>query len=303
MLIWLLACSGEVADTAGDAEVLGDEDAGWLGDVEDTPAPAFDEEAVGAAVEDALARLVELHAGPLLDGYDVVATHQTDDCPAVYEDDGFEYWYDSCETEDGTQFEGYAGLYSYADYESDGFVYNGRQLLAVASVVTSDGETFQGAGTASHLTATADELTLYYTTFDPGFSWDGASAEGTWLADGLDPGLYVYRYSFSGVLAQVYVTGSLSLPAGGAIEALAFDDVMVGNELAGVTCPEELAGTLSVLDTEGRWIDLVFDVSDDLWAAEVPGCDGCGTAWYRGEQLGQVCVDPSALGASSGTPW
>lgn len=302
-MLFLLACTGEVQDTASETEILGDEEAGWLGDVEDVEVPDFDADGVGVAVEDALALLVDLHAGPLLEGYDALAEELTDDCPAIYEDEGFEYWYDSCETETGTRFEGYGGLYVYEDYESDGWVYDGRQLLAVASVVTADGDTFQGAGMASHLTATADTLTLYYTTFDPGFSWDGDSAEGTWLADGLDPGMYVYRYSYSGVLAQVYVTGSLSLPVGGAIEAVAFDEVLVGNELAGVSCPEELAGTVSVLDTEGRWIDLVFDVPTDLWSAEVPDCDGCGTAWYRGEQLGQVCVDPTVLGGSTGTPW
>ncbi len=303
-MLWILACSGAPGDTATSSGIVGDEDATWMGDVEAETPPQLDAEGVAAGVEAALAQLDGLHAGPLIDAYDQLAADMTEDCPTFYDDDGFVYWYDSCVTEDGAQFEGYAGVFTYEDFESDGYVYDGDQLLAAATVVTTEGHTFSGSGYAQKLIATPaaeDGWLIYYSYLDEGFAWDGDGAEGTWLADGLDPGLGYYRFTADDVTMQVYIDGSLSLPAGGAIEAIAFDEVLVGNEAAGVSCPDELAGTLSVLDPEGRWIDVVFDAPADLWSEAT--CDGCGTAWYRGDALGQVCVDPGTLAEGTTPPW
>ena len=53
---------------------------------------------------------------------------------------------------------------------------------------------------------------------------------------------------------------------------------------------------IAVLDSAGRWYDLIFDGPTDA-APEVAAdvCDGCATVWYRGSPLGEACVDFSIL--------
>ena len=61
---------------------------------------------------------------------------------------------------------------------------------------------------------------------------------------------------------------------------------------------------MSVRDLDGDWYDVVFDGPTDWGADSDPDlCDGCGEAYFRGEDVGAVCPDFSGLNGWEGTPW
>ena len=70
--------------------------------------------------------------------------------------------------------------------------------------------------------------------------------------------------------------------------------MIYSNEL-GSECDLEPYGTISVRDNDGNWVDVVFD-GPAYWGAWAfqPHCDGCGMAYFRGEEVGPTCIDFSS---------
>jgi hypothetical protein len=302
-LLLLLAACGSGSTSLDTATSSDPDTAPYLGEVEGSEAPTIDNDALGEGLDLVIASLLHVKVDPVLAVYDDLMATADDSCPNWYDDDGITYWYDSCTSDAGTTFEGYAYLYDYVDYLSDGTVWNGRALYGAATIVDGDGNTFEAKGQATAISGpNSDGNESWWTAVDS-FTWDGAGAEGTWLADGLAPGLSwyaVYVASSEGRVLQI--SGSLSGTAG--IDAVALDEVMLANTGMGSTCPEEPSGSIAVLDGEGNWIDIVFDGPTwETWAEPAADCDGCGQAWFQGQDLGLVCADFSPLtdwGASPG---
>ena len=63
-------------------------------------------------------------------------------------------------------------------------------------------------------------------------------------------------------------------------------------------------GNQQARDNAGQWYDVLFDGPLEYGEQVDPDlCDGCGQVWYRGEPLGEACVDFSHLLDWSGRPW
>jgi hypothetical protein len=299
LAIALLACGKDDADS--DVPVL--EPSPYIYDEQDPPAPTYTLEQIAAGVQAAVDEAAAIGPEPALAAYDAAMMGQSGACPSWYDDGDATFWYDQCTSETGTSFSGYAYTLSYVDVydEAENTTTNGRAVFAAASVETGDGHRFAGAGTVYDLRTTQpSEDGSYVVTFDQilvqgAFEWDGPEADGTWIAEGVSPDLYVIRYS-ADVLEPTYfgVDGGLS-PLAGDMVAVAFDEVTLTPIDFGSACDVEPAGTISVRGEDGSWYDVLFDGPTET-DPDVPAdeCDGCGQVYYQGEPMGEACADFSA---------
>lgn len=276
-------------------------------EVEDDETP-YDQDAVEAALNEAISAALALNASPVLDGYEAVMAGATDDCPNYYSDGGNVYWYDYCTSDLGSTFNGYVFYYAYDDYDDgSGLVYNGRQLYAEAVVQTADGYAFEGGGYATQLFGVgndgSNDYQIYYSDVGGAFSWDGAGVQDTWLGEGVraETGYWITEYPAYGMNAISLWGGVTGLP--GTYDTVSFTDVVYGNDTIGWPCSGEVAGTISVRAEDGTWFDVVFDPDGTSWTADEATCDGCGSVWHRGELVGQACPDPDPLVSWEGAPW
>ena len=269
----------------------------YLDDSAGSELPELDGAALTAAVNQAIADAMYVHGGPAVAGYFEALAQADSSCPQWGEDAGTPFWFDACTTESGATFDGYGYHYEYVG-EADGEItWTGLAINTVGTITTPEGVTFEGGGSASYLTGTNEwDQDIWYSVIQPGFAYDGDAAEGTWLADGLDPDMAWYAVrGVDGVGAAATLNGSARVPDG-AISALVFSEILLYDEAFGSSCPIEPSGSLSVLDNDGHWVDIYFD--GPVWEGpETPAeaCDGCGAAWYRGAYLGEACFDFSVL--------
>lgn len=280
-------------------------DAPYLDDSGDQTPPELDETVLGAAVDAALLEAIATHGAPAVEAYFEMLDESDGVCPRWAVSGDTPYWFDSCTTEGGTTFDGYGYHQTYAGPYDGGVTWYGRAMYSVARIVGADGRQFDGAGGAGFLTGTdASGNDVWYSYVQSGFSYDGPAAEGTWLAEGLDPELTWYALRApSGIGAAVTLSGS-ARTTGDAVEVLVFNDLLLIDEAFGSSCPEEPNGSISVLDGEGHWFDLYFD--GPTWGGDATPedlCDGCAAAWFGGAYVGEVCVDFSPLSDWDGYPF
>ena len=261
--------------------------------------------ALSAAVNEALAVALRLHGGPPVAAYRELIAEADASCPVFGTSGGTPYWFDSCTTAAGAHFDGYGYQYEYVDQADGETTWNGFAVSMAGSITGAGGATLEGSGSAAFLTGgNIYGQDVWYSVVQPGFSWNGASAEGTWLADGLDPDLVWYAVrGVDDIGAAATLNGSAGVGSE-SVAALVFSDILLIDEAFGSSCPMEPAGSISVLDNEGHWIDMEFD--GPAWeGTPTPEalCDGCGAAWYRGTYLGEVCVDFAPLADWSSYPF
>lgn len=305
-MLLLLACADEAAPPAP-ADPLP-----YLADEEDAPAPSLTAADLEGALDEALAVLPLLGAAPVFDAYDAAMVGAETGCPDWYESEGNTYWYDQCTATDGTRFAGYGFTYSYDAYDQgDGGLITGDALYGVARVETPEGATFEAGGSAYDYRVDyyeADGVTISYTSHTSAiagaFAWDGAGADATWLGTDLSPDLTLYGVVAPAYDARAYYADGGLSGLGGLVDTVVFDELFLYDAALGSACPTEPGGGVSVRDADGQWTDILFDGPAE-WGAtsDESTCDGCGTAWFRGESLGEVCVDFSSLLGWGDAPW
>ena len=264
----------------------------------------FDQAGVEAALSDFVDTILTISPEPALSGYEAVLEDGDVSCPSWYEQDGNIFWYASCEASSGASYDGY-GFYNI--YEDDTTVFgDGRawDVVYVSGAATmSDaaghtfhigGDIYQGTGYGLN----GDTSTSFVAAVYGSLAWDGDSAEGTWLDEGVAPSFFAYGITYpvglgdatANYLSLDGTVGNLSAAA----TAVEFSDLLVVDEQFGYPCEQEMAGALAVRDADGVWWDVVFDVDPKTW--EMTGdCDGCGAVFKGTELVGEACVDSSTL--------
>ncbi len=299
LVFWMMGCAtGSIggADT-GSSEWDGNTGEYMAETEQDEPA-AIDLEALGESLTEVLAGVIDINAAGVITAYAELMQGADEGCPDWYETEGTPYWYDVCTSEDGTVFDGYAALAPYENYDDgEGNVYSGYQVWGIASIEAPNGRRFRSGGSASLFAVrTADGTPVSYSFMEDGF--EDSAAEGTWLADSMDVGLTTWAsWSEEYGAGAVYVDGVLS-GMGGPVEVLVLEDVTISEETIW-GCELEPLATVSVLESEGHWVDIVFDGVD----LKDEGCDGCGRAFVNGREVGELCTDFSTLVGWEGSPW
>lgn len=312
-MLLLLACTGPTSEDTSEPLVPSE----YIYEESEPPVPNMSADDIALAVQEALAVALEVDAAPLLDGYMSILEGEEDGCPDYYESDGNTYWYDYCTTDGGTYFSGYGFGYVYVDTEVDGYVYNGQQVYAIAELTGADGSVWEGGGSLGKLTAVYDgEDNLPHTIgqmiVNGAFGYDGPEAAGTWLESDLTPDLTVITYDIpENEIYPTYVGRVLAIDGGltglGGTADTVVLSVQASDAALGNTCAEELAGTVSVRDSEGLWYDVTFHggVAFDEQTNDLADCDGCGDIWFRGEYVGEACLPDATtlLDWEGEVPW
>lgn len=309
-LLWMLACGAEQADSAASEEK--EQPVPYIFEETDPPVASLTTDEIASAISQGVDAVLDMTAAPIFAAYDEAMAGAESGCPDYYDYEGNEYWYDQCESGDGTAFSGYTFYVVYDNYDpGDGYLYNGTAINGVSQIASPDGAVFSAGGAAYVLsqehTGTGDDditHTIFTSIIQGAFSYDGPAGEGTWLTEGLSPNLSIqaaYAPDLDG--HYIYVDGSVTDLEGAATDVV-LDGLLLIDQNLYSTCPEEPAGTVSVRDASGGWYDVIFDGPTEIGASvDSALCDGCGSVYFQGEPLGSACLDFGALIAWETSPW
>lgn len=288
MLPLLLACTGADPRDKDGPETVTDPTtpptSPWT--VPATEPPAFDAQSLGDSLDRILVDTIALSAMPALDVYDEVMSYGGGYCPYTYGYATGYYggyslaWYSQCESPQGATFSGYAG-----DYRSSGYTPESgyRGVYASATVVLPNGDVMTAAGYWAHSVADYGSEIYRYEYLDGAFEFDGA-APGSWVDDGLQPHELEVSSgaAANGAWSYRYVNGQYS-GIRGDVDTVDYGDVYFDTTY---DCAEP-SGVVALRTADADWYEITF--SGD--PGEDGGCDGCGTARWRGLEVGEVCGD------------
>lgn len=265
---------------------------------------SLDIAAMEEEVNDAIAQMRGHHSREIVDSYYDVMNYADEQCPTAYEVDGNAFWYGYCYSEQGLSFDGYLFFNTYENYDlfSDGTLWdaevvNGSTTLYHDALGKSNysGNAYLAQG------VNAQGADVFLSATQGSFLVEAASED--FLQEGWSPWLTLYGLRQDTALGSAkafMVTGSLPY-SGAHIGALSFSNMVTFNSLFGHPCPQEPTGTMSVRSSQGVWLDIEFDVTED-WQL-VGECDGCGMATTQFGDTYEFCVDLEPLILWEGTPW
>jgi len=212
-----------------------------------------------------------------------------------------DYWRDACTVPEGGSFSGYAYSYdkgSYLDWDET-YNYAGHAYFnGSAKVVDGLGYTFIGAGSSNYYererTSTSDWT--YYHSVSGNFRSDNPLYADTWLARDLN--IYLYLYATRAAADDsTYVSLSASISGlDDTINAVRFEETLLYSEAIGSMCELEPSGKVALRGPEGNWYEAEFHGPKYSGAGSFPpDCDSCGTVYFRGQNIGEVCPDFTTL--------
>lgn len=291
MLLALLGCAGSSTEDSAPSAYL-------YPDTANSP-PDLAVDVVSSGVQAVLDDLFWYNGSPVFAAYDEVMQLADDTCPAINESNGIFSWEDNCTNLEGDQFAGFMNDYHLLD------IVEGRSYRAEATVTTVDGRRLTIAGEGG-IEASLDNR-WWRSDVDGVMYYDGPAADGTWVDSGIELSLsYYLETDGAGTITSVQLDGAVSELTGD-VSAVSFSELQFAFSEALSTCPEEPYGSLAVRDASGVWADLVFDVEGDVKSGYTVSdealCDGCGTLWYGGENLGQACIDAETIRNAEVPPW
>ncbi|MCB9761626.1 MAG: hypothetical protein H6739_17410 [Alphaproteobacteria bacterium] len=308
----LIACNKQPDDPVVDTGVV-DDPGTYIYEESDPPAPSLSIAQVEDAITEAVVGAFDLNAQPVIAGYQAAMVGQEEGCPDYYANEDNTYWYDYCYSEDGSYFSGYGFIYHYDRVENgDGYLVSGDYVYLVADIVNGDGHAFSGSGAAYNVQMDWEgdtPHTLYYSIVQGTFSYDGPEVSGTWMDEDIAPDLTILAYWVPEDTSPQFHGGLVNLQGGvsglsSEADTVVMDGVSIFQEGLASMCPIEPSGTISVRDPSGNWYDVIFDGPTEPGAAiDTSACDGCGAVFYRGERLGDACVDFSPLLDWEEQPW
>ena len=293
-----VACtSGEEVET-GIQTVVDTGTAPYVIDSQDDQVLRYDEADLQAAVEEGLARIIQLDATPVLDAYQAMLGDTEESCPDWINSNGYLTWLGGCTTTQGTQYEG-QGLIILDDevYFDEGLPWQQRGIYLVGEVTNAEGDALVGTGTINHYRQETDSYSMTYQAIAEGTTLTGDWATGHWESGVGSPELgrsSVY-YHWEDATA-VALFGRIALD-GDTVDMLAIEDfVFIDDAVSwGSHCDLEPSGTLSIRTIDGVWLDMSFEGSSWSDKADLAQCDGCAEAWANGQAIGELCFDFAPL--------
>jgi len=280
--IWMLAAGcGPGADEGPEAVPDGEEPA-----VVDDGVPTVD--ALEALLQEAVARSMTIDGSVLQGAYDDAMSMGGAACPASSDDFG-DYWYDSCKTSDGAEFNGYAYAFGGdappGSYESYWYVYG------EATIERPDGTELDLGGYAGWGNYGEGDMSWTYHYAYGTFGSQSPDHDDTWLAmsDSVDFYAIAGRQDLTGA-KYVYLDGALGTLQGNRAQAADFVAVELG-AMVDPACAGAPRGSVWLRTADAQWVEVRFD------------CDACGVALLGSDDLGEVCADFSAWTQWEDAPW
>ncbi|HHO51899.1 MAG TPA: hypothetical protein ENK18_13715 [Deltaproteobacteria bacterium] len=279
----------------------------YIYEEESPPEPTASLAEISDALQDAIDTTLWVNAAPVSAAYNAAMATSSQQCPYFYTTPDGTYWYDSCTAPSGASFDGYVFA-----YEAQGVLdpYSGMILdywyaFGGATVSVPGGDRLELGGLALVQEGTINDgvdINVYVSQLQGSFAWDGAEAAGTWLETDIDPDLTLYITDIPLLnSASTFVDGGFGGLDGWAI---AFDENIIFDEVLGSSCDREISGTLGIRSPDGHWYDVRFDGPvDETDMVPQSECDGCGTAYFQGEEIGEVCTDFRPLLTWGAKPW
>ena len=305
IVLLVLGCSGEKVTRNNDTDQVG---------TEDTSAEVFETdwalEDIDLAVTDAILAMRWLDPVGILDMFDSLLEYGDESCPNASGNDGR---YDiDCSTDDGSDF--YLDLlYRRADGGMDGqeevyedAIFNGQGWVQAASGERADFAAYMKINDRLH----SSGMRIIVGRHIGVAHWTG-SDEGEWLADELSVTLDFGWYAEGdGTAGGAILSGGVSgIPAendafSGSVESVIFDDFVLGTSAMDIVCAIEPSGSLSLRTHSGEWATIEFTGPGIYGEIDSPlDCDGCGSVYVGGQELGVACPDFSALWDWEDRPW
>ena len=281
-------------------------------------------EQVAAGIESGLQTMRLLDPSELQNHYLSLVSDSDDvedGCPEwkenYYEADSYNYWKDTCTSLEGTLFSGWAKQQRPMEYQDGKHHYmDDGYLEGEFEISQPGGSRLEFSGKLSYY----ERINNYYyytdgrTDFDHYYYVDAygdvtlqsSSDSATWLTES-----YVYDYAIAfkdfdddaGMSAD-WEGGVFGIS--GNAPAIYASDFYIYSANAGSPCEQEPSGLISIRDEEGQWYDVEFHGPpySGAWSYQ-PACDGCGEVWFRGEYMGEACVDFSLImnWNGEGRPW
>ena len=287
LMLTMLACGGSEPGEPKDTET---ETGPYITEAPELIPPDTSDAILSAGIEESILAILSFDFAPIEAGYTTAMAGQDAACPVWATDGDTVYWFATCTSEDGTSFEGFGAAHDFSDLPTDtnGFTYAGTFLNSISTITTPSGDVFTGGGEAFDISGSNEEG-YEFNNFgvSEGFLWTGEDADGTWMENTpiLD---FVSNTQRAGAYQIIELSGSIS--------GLDSVQVVVSDGLYGLDtdlpegCTREPSGNVAVLDPDGNWFDLQFNGMDNEGALNTEiGCDGCGTAWFQGYPLFEVC--------------
>jgi hypothetical protein len=294
-LSWsLLACTEPTPAPPAPAEApLTSPDAPWVLPAGEGDGEEIDLDTVIARAQEAIVLVPHIEPDPVLDVYRALAVGADGACPTIYTDGDLDYWLDSCTSGAGTRFDGF-GVDDEATVDEGGLLYDFAATGGTARIEDDQGTWLELDGFVQRIDNEQDGVLSSTMILAGSFDTNHGAAQGTWLEQGLRPNFVTTTYDLGEIRAAFSIVGAVDgLP--GEYSAIAFDGCGVIDETLGYGgCSAEPSGTVSLRLPSGGWVDIVFDpvATDESITIEDPAeCDGCGRAWYRERDLGEVCLD------------
>lgn len=260
----------------------------------------LDTDQAAEAINTILATVLTYEGSVVFDVYDEIMTYGDDECPPVQVDEGTgaSLWDADCTSNKGATFSGFVSQIRWQ---------HGNEieaaLRAESTVTLPTGAELILGGAVNTLVNT--NTNTWSNSISGVVSYDGPAATGTWLESNPDLLLtYSLTLSSANALQTADIDGSVG-SLQGTVSAVDLNSLVLA-QTADFPCPIEPSGWISLRDANGVWADVLFDVQADEeegYTVDEADCDGCGTLWFDGEDLGQVCVDTAPLFETPMPPW
>lgn len=263
-----------------------------------TEIPIPDAEEIIYTIEESGAGLLSMD--PLLFHNAWVYTMQTyadATCPVMQIHNGMDLWNESCTTQAGNEFLGWALNFRGRNIPNEVSTWEQVEWVSgQAQIKTVDGILLQDFGDILYQhgkDADNNDVVMGFTYGD--FAWTAEEAGRSWLQSNIS---MEYYYQFTTIdteggepTKRADIQAWVSFFDNSARASIWQDIVIDQRECA----REPIEGEIWTRSTDGVWIQVLFDAEYD--------CDGCGYAWHDGEYIDEVCVDISAWLDWQEYPW
>ena len=293
MFFWLFGCTTETITTythvsQREENAVAEQDTSYLGALDPIEVPTQDD--IETVLQSGVEQVRSFRVGRILDVYDTFLELTDATCPRWFNNPDGMYWADTCTSEEGVQFDGFATSIPLEDTEPDAYgnLFTGRQIHCEGSLQFADTRV-QCVGGINELTGVdANGHDVFYTYSRPYVLTIDTE-------EILYPDLEMWAVNAPNYKAIYYNGVQVVENETGIVGVVQFDEQTFNS----VDCTKEPNGRQHI-QVDGVWVYVEWQGDTAL---DDPTCDGCGDGYVRGEPIGEVCADFDSWLAWNDTPF